>query len=73
MEIITFDNKILGGKAIIKGTRISVEHILELLSSGMTTDELLKEYDQLKKEDILAALDFAGKLLKHEEVLLKVN
>ena len=62
------DHKILVGKPIIKGTRISVEFILELLSSGMSTDEVIQEYPHLKREDVLAVLDYAAKALKHEEV-----
>ena len=69
MERITFNDKILGGKAIIKGTRISVDFILELLSSGVSIDEILNEYKHLTKEDILAALVYASKVLKHEEIL----
>ncbi len=65
---IVFDLNILSGKPIIKGTRISVEFILELLSSGMTIEDIKKEYPHLKKEDILAAIDYAAKSLKHEEV-----
>jgi len=66
-RIIT-DEEILSGKPIIKGTRISVEFILELLSSGMSVDEILREYPQLKKQDVLAALDYATQVLRHEEV-----
>jgi uncharacterized protein (DUF433 family) len=69
MERITFNNKILRGKAVIKGTRISVEHVIELLSSGMTLDDILEEYEHLTKEDIFAALTYATKILKHEEVV----
>ena len=47
---------ILGGKPVIRGTRISVEFILSLLSSGMSIDEILTDYSHLKREDILAAL-----------------
>lgn len=54
-ERIIIDEKILAGKPIIKGTRISVEFILELLSSGMSVQEILKEYPHLKREDVLAA------------------
>ena len=66
---IIFDKKILSGKPIIKGTRISVEFILELLSSGMSLNDILKEYPHLKKEDILAAIDYAAKTIKHEEII----
>ncbi len=55
--------KILVGKPTVAGTRISVELILNLLSSGWTYEEIIKNY-QIKKEDILAALDFAGQTLK---------
>ena len=73
MSRITFNPNILGGKPIIKGTRISVEFILELLSSGMSVDEILKEYKHLKKEDILDALDYAAKAIKREEVIPVIN
>lgn len=67
---IVFDENILHGKPVIKGTRISVELILELLASGMQVEELLKEYPHLKKDDVLAALQYAAKTIKHEEVVL---
>jgi len=67
MERIVIDNKVLTGKPIIKGTRISVEFILEMLSSGMSVGEILKEYPNLKKEDILAAIEYASRILKKEE------
>jgi len=69
MERIVFDQNILKGKPIIKGTRISVEFILELLSSGMDYEEIVEEYPHLKKEDILSALNYAAKTIKHEEVI----
>ena len=61
---------ILGGKPIIKGTRISVELVLGFLASGMDIEEILDEYPHLKKEDIFAAIDYAAKALKHEEIIL---
>ena len=68
MERITFNHEILAGKPIIKGTRISVEFILEMLASGMNIEEILKEYPHLKKEDILAALRYASRILEKEEI-----
>ncbi|MEK6964194.1 MAG: DUF433 domain-containing protein [Nanoarchaeota archaeon] len=65
---IVLDPKILAGKPIVKGTRISVEFIMELLSTGMTTEKILKEYPHLKEEDVLAALEYATRTLRHEEV-----
>ena len=67
-ERIIINSNILQGKPIIKGTRISVELILELLSSGMSVDEIMQEYPHLQRDDVLAAIDFAAKSLKHEEV-----
>ena len=58
---ITIDPDICHGKPCIRGLRYPVEMILELLSSGMTADEILADYEDLEREDILAALSFAGK------------
>ena len=69
MGRIVFDTKILGGKPIIKGTRISVDFILELLSSGMSIELVLKEYKHLKRNDILSALEYASKVIKREEII----
>jgi uncharacterized protein (DUF433 family) len=59
---ITIDPDICHGKPTIRGLRYPVETILELLSSGMTGDEILADYEDLEPEDILAALDFARRL-----------
>ncbi len=56
---ITMDPAICHGKPCIRGLRYPVEVILELLSSGMTVDELLDDYEDLEREDVLAALAFA--------------
>lgn len=66
---ITFNPKIFGGKPIIKGTRISVEFVLEILASGMTVEGILEEYSQLTKKDILAVLEYAAKTVKREELV----
>ena len=68
MTKIISDPKILVGKSVIKGTRIAVEHILDLLASGMTSKEICKEYPQLREEDIRTAIEYANKLLKDTEV-----
>ncbi|HLC84847.1 MAG TPA: DUF433 domain-containing protein [Candidatus Nanoarchaeia archaeon] len=65
---IIVDHEILAGKPIIRGTRISVEFILELLSSGMSLEDICREYPHLKREDVLAALNYATRVLRHEEV-----
>jgi uncharacterized protein (DUF433 family) len=59
---ITIEPAILHGKPCIRGLRYPVETILELLSSGMTPDEILADYEDLEREDILAALSFATRL-----------
>jgi uncharacterized protein (DUF433 family) len=61
-ERITIDPDICHGKPSIRGLRYPVETILELLSSGMTTEEILADYEDLEREDILAALSFAARL-----------
>ncbi|MCB8787843.1 DUF433 domain-containing protein [Planktothrix agardhii] len=56
---ITIDPNICHGKPCIRGLRYPVEFILELLSSGMTTEEILIDYKDLELDDILASLSFA--------------
>lgn len=58
----------LVGKPIIKGTRISVEFILELLVNGWDREEILKNYPQITKEDIIAAIEYSLEILKKERV-----
>ena len=67
---ITVDPKVLVGKPVIKGTRLAVEFIIELLATGWTVEEILKNYPQLKMEDITAALKYATEVLKEEKVYL---
>lgn len=61
-ERITIDPEICHGKPCIRGLRYPVEMILELLSSGMTADEILADYEDLEHDDIRAALVFATRL-----------
>lgn len=65
---ITVDANVLVGKPIIKGTRISVEFVIDLLARGWTTAQILKEYDHLTPEDIQACLAYASELLRTERV-----
>ena len=69
MERITANGEILGGKPIIKGTRISVEFILELLASGITENEILQDSPHLRKDDIHACLQYAARSMKNEILL----
>ncbi|MCX7839906.1 MAG: DUF433 domain-containing protein [Anaerolineae bacterium] len=62
LERITIDPQICHGKPVIRGLRYPVEMLLELMSSGMTIDEILADYEDLEREDLLAALAFATRL-----------
>ena len=57
---------VLVGKPIIKGTRISVELILDRLADGWTMEDVLASYSNVSREDVLAALSFASELFKEE-------
>lgn len=65
---IIVDSQILVGKPVIKGTRIAVEFVIDLLARGWTQEQVLQEYDHLTPEDIQACLAYAGELLKNERV-----
>ena len=65
---ITFDPKMMGGRACIRGMRITVSLIVNLVANGMTAEQILKEYPDLEPEDIKQALQYAA-LLAREEIL----
>jgi len=65
-ERITFDPHVMGGRACIRGMRITVSLIVNLVAYGMTTDEILAEYPDLKAEDIREALQYAASLASEE-------
>ena len=69
MDRIVIDPEVLAGKPVIKGTRIPVYLIIELLGNGVTEKEVLWEYPTLKKEDIKAALLYASKCIENEETV----
>ena len=69
-ERITVDPHVLTGKPIIKGTRISVELVMDLLGRGWTMEHVLEEYDHLKPEDLQACLAYASEVLRSERVYL---
>jgi uncharacterized protein (DUF433 family) len=72
-ERITVDPDVLVGKPIIRGTRISVEFVVDLLGRGWTVEQVLQEYDHLAPQDIQACLAYASEVLKSERVLPKEN
>ncbi len=65
---IVLDPKIMVGKPVIKGARITVELILKLLAQGQNAKEILDNYPHLKKQDIRAAIEYAAELLEEETV-----
>jgi uncharacterized protein (DUF433 family) len=64
---ITHNPSILTGKPIIRGMRISVEHILKMLARGITHDDIIDEYPFLEEDDIKACLLYAANLIGHED------
>jgi len=65
---IVNDPKILVGKPVIRGTRIAVEFVVDLLGRGWTVEQILEEYDHLTREQIQACLAYASDVLKSEQV-----
>lgn len=65
---ITFNPKIFGGKPIIRGRRLAVEHILGMLAAGDTFENILEAYPWLEPEDIRACLVYAHRLVGHERI-----
>jgi uncharacterized protein (DUF433 family) len=65
---ITIDPAVCHGKPTVRGLRYPVEVLLELLSSGMTFDEILADYEDLEREDLLAVLEFAAKLSRTKRI-----
>jgi uncharacterized protein (DUF433 family) len=68
LQRVTIDLNICHGKPCIRGLRYPVEFILELLSSGMSIEEILADYDDLERDDILAALLFATRLTQVKSI-----
>jgi uncharacterized protein (DUF433 family) len=68
LQRVVIDPKVMVGKPVIKGTRVPVEIIVKLVADGATDKEILKDYPQLTKEDIKAALLYAAKILRNEEI-----
>mgnify|MGYP001587521850 FL=1 len=68
LERITVNPGIFGGKPIIRGRRLAVEHVLGMLAAGDTPETILEGYPWLEAEDIQACLAYAHKLVAHERV-----
>jgi uncharacterized protein (DUF433 family) len=68
LERITVNPKIFGGKPIIRGRRLAVEHILGMLAAGDSIETILEGYSWLEPEDVQACLVYAYKLVAHERI-----
>ena len=68
MNRIEIDPKKLSGKPVIKGTGIPVYLILEILSNGMSIEDILKKYPELTEEDVKEAIRYASRILSREEI-----
>jgi uncharacterized protein (DUF433 family) len=69
LERISTNPKVMVGKPVIKGTRLTVEYILSLLAHGSTSEEVLQEYEGLTQEDIQACLLFATRSLQNTDFM----
>ncbi|MGM9511949.1 DUF433 domain-containing protein [Larkinella sp. GY13] len=68
MERITIDPEICHGKPVIRGLRYPVETMLELLTSGMTIEQILADYEDLERDDLLACLAYATSMVKTKDI-----
>ena len=69
MERIVLDPEILAGKPIVKGTRLSVEFVVGLLGQGWSEQQVLESYPNLSREDVVACLRYAARVLQTERVI----
>jgi uncharacterized protein (DUF433 family) len=68
LERITFDPQIFGGKPIIRGRRLAVEHVLGMLAAGDSAETILEGYPWLEVEDVRACLVYARRVVGHERI-----
>ncbi len=68
LQRITVNPAIFGGKPIVRGRRLAVEHVLGMLAAGDSFETILEGYPWLEREDILACLAFARRVVGHERV-----
>ncbi len=66
LDRITYNPEIFGGKAIIRGRRLAVSHVLSMMAAGSTIEELLEHYPWLEREDVLACLKYAAQITGRE-------
>jgi len=73
LERIDINPQVMLGKPVIRGTRITVEILLEKLAAGHSTEEILDDYPRLTREDVLAAVAYAREALSTDEVIPRVH
>ena len=73
LQRITVNPEIFGGKPIVRGRRLAVEHVLGMLAAGDSPDTILRGYPWLEPEDIRACLVYARRLVGHERVVPAVT
>ena len=73
LQRITVNPKIFGGKPIIRGRRLAVEHVLGMLAAGDSPETILSGYPWLEVEDVRACLVYARRLVRHERVVPVVS
>lgn len=72
LERIVVDPKVVLGKPSIRGTRITVEQILEKLAADISIDEILVDYPRLTREDVLAAITYAARAIATDQIIPRV-
>jgi uncharacterized protein (DUF433 family) len=71
LDRIGVNPDVFGGKPILRGRRLAVEHVLAMLAAGDTVEEILVGYPWMEREDIRACLEYAGRMVAHERIELK--
>jgi len=72
LDRIVLDPEVMLGKPVVRGTRITVEIILEKLAAGLSFEEILDDFPGLERSDILAVLSYAHRAISTDEVILRV-
>ena len=73
MKRIVVDPKVMAGKPVVKGTRIPVDAILQRIADGMTIDEILRDYPNITRDDIKAALEYSANVVRGEDIIPEVK
>ncbi len=68
LERIVVNHDIFGGKPIVRGRRLAVEHVLDMLAAGDDIPTILEGYPWLEREDVLACLEYARRMVGHERI-----